>query len=43
MRLFVSAKDDDARTFYEHFNFDPSPADPYHLFLVMKDLKKLIQ
>ena len=41
--LFVSAKDDDAREFYEHFNFDPSPTDPYHLFLVMKDLKKLIQ
>ena len=41
--LFVSAKDDDARAFYEHFNFDPSPSDPYHLFLVMKDLKKLIQ
>jgi GNAT superfamily N-acetyltransferase len=41
--LFVSAKDDDARRFYEHFNFDPSPGDPYHLFLVMKDLKKLIQ
>jgi len=41
--LFLSAKDDDARAFYEHFNFDPSPTDPYHLFLVMKDLKKLIQ
>ena len=41
--LFVSAKDDDARAFYEHFNFDPSPSDPYHLLLVMKDLKKLIQ
>jgi len=41
--LFVSAKDDNAREFYEHFNFDPSPTDPYHLFLVMKDLKKLTQ
>ncbi len=41
--IFVSAKDDDARAFYEHFNFDPSPSDPYHLFLVMKDPKKLIQ
>ena len=41
--LFVSAKDDDARAFYEHFNFDPSPSDPYHLFLVMKDLKMLIK
>ena len=41
--LFVVAKDDAARTFHEHFNFDPSPTDPYHLFLVMKELKKLIQ
>lgn len=40
--LFVAAKDDEARAFYAHFNFDPSPADPYHLFLIMKDLKKLI-
>jgi len=41
--LFVAAKDDEARAFHEHFNFDPSPSDPYHLFLVMKDLKKLIR
>jgi GNAT superfamily N-acetyltransferase len=40
--LFVSAKDDEARAFYQHFNFDPSPADPYQLFLIMKDLKKLL-
>lgn len=39
--LFVAAKDE-ARTFYEHFNFEPSPADPHHLFLVMKDLKRLV-
>ncbi len=40
--LFVSAKDDEARAFYQHFNFDPSPAGPYQLFLIMKDLKKLV-
>jgi GNAT superfamily N-acetyltransferase len=40
--LFVSAKDDEARAFYQHFNFDPSPADPYQLFLIIKDLKKLV-
>ena len=40
--LFVTAKDDDARRFYEHYNFDPSPADPHELFLVMKDLKRLV-
>ena len=41
--LFVVAKDDEAKTFYEHFAFDPSPTDPYRLFLVMKDLKKFLQ
>lgn len=41
--LFVAAKDDEAKAFYEHFNFDPSPADPYQLFLVMKDLKRLLR
>ena len=40
--LFVTAKDDDAQRFYEHYNFDPSPADPRQLFLVMKDLKRMI-
>ena len=40
--LFVTAKDDDARRFYEHYNFDPGPADPHQLFLVMKDLKRLV-
>ncbi len=40
--LFVTAKDDDAMRFYEHFDFDPSPADPHQLFLVMKDLKRMV-
>lgn len=41
--LFVHAKDDEARAFYEHFNFRPSPTDPYHLFLLMKDIKRFIR
>jgi len=41
--LFVAAKDDEARAFYEHFNFAPSPADPFQLFLVLKDLKRLLR
>lgn len=41
--LFVHAKDDEARAFYEHFNFRPSPTDPYHLFLLMKDIKQLVR
>lgn len=40
--LFVVAKDDQAKAFYEHFAFDSNPTDPYRLFLVMKDLKKFL-
>jgi GNAT superfamily N-acetyltransferase len=40
--LVVHAKDEEARQWYEQFNFDPSPSDPLHLFLVMKDLKRLL-
>jgi GNAT superfamily N-acetyltransferase len=35
----VHAKDDDARAFYEHFDFLPSPTDPYHLFRLLKDIR----
>lgn len=38
--VIVHAKDDSARRFYEHFDFDPSPTDPYHLYLLIKDLRK---
>jgi len=40
--LVVHAKDEQARGWYGQFDFDPSPTDPLHLFLVMKDLKRLI-
>jgi GNAT superfamily N-acetyltransferase len=40
--LFVHAKDDDARTFYERFDFRPSPTDAYHLFLLMKDIRRFL-
>ncbi|MGI8841282.1 MAG: hypothetical protein ACR2F8_10975 [Caulobacteraceae bacterium] len=36
------AKDDEARAFYERFDFDPSPADPFHLFLLIKDVSALM-
>jgi GNAT superfamily N-acetyltransferase len=39
--LIVHAKDDQAKSFYEHFNFEPSQTDRYHLFLIMKDLQRL--
>lgn len=41
--MLVHAKDDSARTFYEHFNFEPSPSDPYHLYLLIKDLKRILR
>lgn len=41
-RLLVHAKDDAARRWYETWEFEPSPTDPYHLFLMLKDLKNLL-
>lgn len=40
--LLVHAIDDDARQFYEHFGFEASPADKYHLYLLTKDIKKTV-
>lgn len=40
--LLVHAKDDEARDWYSKFDFEPSPTDPFHLFLLMKDLKAII-
>ena len=40
--LLVHAKDDVARQWYESWEFEPSPTDPYHLFLMLKDLKILL-
>ena len=37
--VVVHAKDDVARRFYAHIDFEPSPSDPYHLLLIMKDLR----
>ena len=36
----VHAVDEPARRFYEHFGFIPSPTDPLHLFLLIKDLRR---
>lgn len=40
--LLVHAKDDAARRWYTGWEFEPSPTDPYHLFLLLKDLKALL-
>lgn len=39
--LVVHAKNDAARSFYERFDFQPSPTDPLHLFALIKDLRNL--
>jgi GNAT superfamily N-acetyltransferase len=40
IRAFVvHAKDGEARAFYEHFDFVPSPTDRMHLFLLLKDIR----
>lgn len=40
--LAVHAKDEEARCFYEHFDFIPSPTDPMHLFVLLKDVRRII-
>ena len=40
--VLVHAKDNAAKGFYEHFEFEPSPSDPYHLLLIMKDVKRIL-
>jgi GNAT superfamily N-acetyltransferase len=37
--LIAHAKDERARAFYERFDFEPSPTDPLHMFLLMKDIR----
>lgn len=39
--VLVHARDERARAFYEHFEFEPSPSDPLHLMLLMKDIRRL--
>jgi GNAT superfamily N-acetyltransferase len=40
--LVVHAKDDAARSFYAHLDFLPSPSDPLHLFLLLKDARRIV-
>lgn len=40
--LAVHAKDEAARRFYEHFDFAPSPSDALHLFVLLKDVRRMI-
>ncbi len=40
--LVVHAKDDVAKNFYERFDFLPSPTDPLHFFMLLKDVRKIV-
>ena len=39
--LLVHARDDEARAWCEALEFETSPTDPRHLFLLMKDLRAM--
>jgi GNAT superfamily N-acetyltransferase len=41
--LIVHAKNDKARKWYTKWEFEPSPTDPFHLFLLLKDLKVMVE
>jgi GNAT superfamily N-acetyltransferase len=41
--LLVHAKDDNARRWYLNWEFEPSESDPYHLWLLLNDLKALLR
>ncbi|WP_043538937.1 GNAT family N-acetyltransferase [Salinarimonas rosea] len=38
----VHAKDAAARDWYARYDFEPSPSDPYHLFMLLKDVRALL-
>ena len=40
--LVVHAKDEKARPFYEHFNFDSAPTDSLHLSILIKEIHRQI-
>ena len=41
--VMVHAIDQAARGFYEHFEFEPSPVNPFQLLLLLKDLRKPVK
>lgn len=40
--MLVHALHDEARSFYGHFEFEPSVTDPLHLLLLIKDARALV-
>ena len=41
--MLVQAKDESARQWYLRWNFEPSPTNPLHLFLLMKDIQHAVR
>ena len=41
--LMVHAKDAQAQGLYAHFGFRPSPSDPLHLFVLLKDVQRALK
>ena len=40
--LLIHAKHEKARAWYQQYGFEPSPTDPLHLMLLMKDLRAFV-
>lgn len=40
--LAAHAKDQQAAAFYAHFGFEPSPTDPLHMFVMLKDVRRML-
>lgn len=40
--ILVHAKDRHAKDFYQKYGFEPSPIDDFHLYLLIKDIKKTL-
>jgi len=38
----VHAKDEKAKAFYQHFDFEVLPGYPLHLVLLLKDARKIV-
>ena len=41
--MAVHAKDDAARAFYDRSGFVQAPTDPYHLFVLLKDVRRIVK
>ncbi len=41
--MLVHAKHDEARAWYEKYGFEPSPTDPLHLMILIKDLRAFVE